>query len=203
MKWIAPFLAYLSIALGIFVFQSAWGALLAFHLAILISLFAVKPGIPLRTLRSGHNMIWLWSTVVLCASSGLAVYFLWDKFGIVGDISMRVAAMGLNSSSWLPFIAYFSLVNPWLEEYFWRGYLGNPGRHLHTSDFLYAGFHGLILINKVHPLAILFSLAVLVFAGWFWRQIARVDGGLRAPVLGHMAADLTILLAVYVRLQAA
>ncbi|HEX5808781.1 MAG TPA: hypothetical protein VFY25_08965 [Anaerolineales bacterium] len=46
---------------------------------------------------------------------------------------------------------------------------------------------------------IVYSLIVLVAAGWFWRQLARIDEGLLAPVLGHMAADLTILLAVYQR----
>ncbi len=39
--------------------------------------------------------------------------------------------------------------------------------------------------------------AILVLAGWLWRQLAREDGGLLAPVLGHMAADFTILMAIY------
>jgi hypothetical protein len=43
----------------------------------------------------------------------------------------------------------------------------------------------------------LFALTLLVLAGWFWRQIYREDKGLLAPALGHMAADFTILLAVY------
>jgi hypothetical protein len=62
---------------------------------------------------------------------------------------------------------------------------------------LYSGFHGLILLGKMQSGAVLSSLIVLVMAGWFWRQLARLDEGLLAPVLGHMAADLTILLAVY------
>ena len=33
--------------------------------------------------------------------------------------------------------------------------------------------------------------------GWFWRQISREDEGLLAAVLGHMAADFSILFAVY------
>jgi uncharacterized membrane protein len=95
------------------------------------------------------------------------------------------------------FIAYFTLVNSFVEEYFWRGYLGSKTKSLHSSDFLYAGFHALILVNKVHTYSIIFALATLVLAGWFWRQIAREDEGLFAPVLGHMAADFTILLTVY------
>jgi hypothetical protein len=45
--------------------------------------------------------------------------------------------------------------------------------------------------------SIVFALAALTLAGWFWRQIARKDRGLRAPALGHLGADLTILLTVY------
>jgi len=92
---------------------------------------------------------------------------------------------------------YFTFVNPFVEEYFWRGYLGSKTKSLHTTDFLYAGYHALVLINKVQTGSIIFSLGVLVLASWFWRQIAREDGGLLAPVLGHMAADLTIMAVVY------
>jgi hypothetical protein len=70
---------------------------------------------------------------------------------------------------------------------------------LHISDFLYAGFHALILVHKMPAGAVIYCLAVLVLAGWFWRQMARADRGLLSAVLGHMAADLTILAAVYLR----
>jgi hypothetical protein len=84
-----------------------------------------------------------------------------------------------------------------IEEYSWRGYLGSPAKGLYISDFLYSGFHGLVLLNKMQAGAVIFSLIVLVLTGWFWRQIARTNGGLLAPVLGHMAADFTILMAIY------
>ena len=109
----------------------------------------------------------------------------------------RLEILGLTGSTWPGFIAYFALVNPFLEEYFWRGFLGNYTYSLYVSDFLYAGFHALILVGKVQTISILGSLITLILAGWFWRQIAREDQGLLAPVLGHMAADFTILLAVY------
>jgi hypothetical protein len=89
------------------------------------------------------------------------------------------------------------LVNPFVEEYYWRGFLGNSTYSVYVSDFLYAGFHALILLGNVRTGSIIYSLFLLILAGWFWRQIAREDQGLLAPVLGHMAADFTILLAVY------
>ena len=55
----------------------------------------------------------------------------------------------------------------------------------------------LVLLNRMQTGAVIYSLIALVLAGWFWRQLARIDRGLLAPVLGHMAADFTILMAVY------
>ena len=197
MKWIAPLLAYLAVGIGLFVFHSAYGALLGFHAAIIVSLLIAKPNTPINILLKNQNIKWIFLSFLLCGSSGVIVYFFWDSFGIAKDLPEQIRSLGLNKSTWPWFIAYFALVNPFIEEYFWRGYLGNNTKSLHTSDFLYAGFHGLVLINKVSARSIVFGLCMLVLAGWFWRQVYREDGGLLAPVLGHMAADLTILLTVY------
>ena len=197
MKWIAPSLAYLAVGIGLFVFQSAWDALLGFHVAILVSLLIAKPNISIKVLLKNQNFKWIFLSALLCGSSGVILYLFWDSFGPTNNLPEQIRALGLNESTWSWFIAYFAMVNPFVEEYFWRGYLGNNTKSLHSSDFLYAGFHGLILINKVQAGSIVFGLCMLIFAGWFWRQVYREDGSLLAPVLGHMAADLTILLTVY------
>jgi membrane protease YdiL (CAAX protease family) len=178
-------------------FHSAWGALLGFHAAILVSLLIARPAIPLKTLLTNKNFKWIFLSVLSLRSQRHPLYLLRDLFGFAADLFGQVASLGLNASNWFLFIAYFALVNPFVEEYFWRGWLGDKRKSLHISDFLYAGFHGLVLIGRVRTGSILFGLSALVLAGWFWRQIAREDGGLLAPVLGHMAADLTILLAVH------
>ena len=197
MKWIAPALTYLAVGFGLFRIHSAWGALLGFHAAMLVSLLIAKPNIPVIVLFKSTNIKWIIPSILLCGSSGVTLYFLWRYFRVADDLSAQLAALGLNVSNWSMFIAYFASINPFVEEYFWRGYLGSQTKGLHISDFLYAGFHALILINKVGIESIIFAVVLLILAGWFWRQIAREDQGLLAPVLGHMAADLTILIAVY------
>lgn len=197
MKWIAPALVYLAVGLGLFVFHNAWGALLGFHLAILLSLLIAKPNLSISILGKSRDRKWIILSVLLCGSSGVTLYFLWQYFAVVADLSTQVQLLGLNPRTWLPFMAYFVLVNPFIEEYFWRGYLGDPAYALHRSDFLYAGFHALITLGKVRTGTIFYTLLVLILAGWFWRQVMREDQGLLAPVLGHMAADFSIIFAVY------
>jgi len=198
-KWFAPVLVYSGVGLGLFFFRNAWIALLIFHLAIILSILIARPDISIKILFRSKDIKWILVSVLLCGSSGITLFFLWNKFGIAENLSVRLEAMGLNRSNWIAFITYFALINPFLEEYFWRGYLGSKTTNFTVSDSLYAGFHGLILINNVRTDMIMYSLTVLIFAGWFWRQIERADGGLLAPVLGHMAADFSILMAVYWR----
>jgi membrane protease YdiL (CAAX protease family) len=112
------------VALGLFEFHSAWIALVGFHLAILLSLWIVRPEVPVGVLRISRNLKWVVASVLLGASSGVTLFYLWDGFGFASDLPDQVQALGLSSSNWIPFIAYFALVNPLLEEYFWRGYLG-------------------------------------------------------------------------------
>lgn len=197
MKWLTPILPYLAVGLGLFWFQNAWIALLGFHLAIVISLLLAKSKIPINILFQSQQARWLFLSILLCGSSGISLHYLRPYFGITNHLPAVTQALGLTPSSWTGFIAYFVLINPWVEEYFWRGFLGDSTARFYPSDFLYAGFHALILIGKIRVGAIIMSLILLILAGWLWRQIGREDHGLLAAVLGHMAADLTILLAVY------
>jgi hypothetical protein len=199
MKWLAPILPYLAVAIGLFRVQNAFFTLLGFHFAILLSLLLAGCSIPIKVLFKSNNPRWVVLSILLCGSIGISLYFFWSYFGIAGDLPADIESYDLRRSTWPLFITYFVLVNPWIEEYFWRGYLGSSTRGLYPSDFLYAGFHAMILMNIMQIGAIIYSLVTLVLAGWFWRQLARIDGGLLAPVLGHMAADFTILLAVYLR----
>ena len=194
---LAPIFPYLAVWAGLFLFHSAWFALAGFQMAILFTLLLFRPNIPISILFKSKNPKWILISVLFCSTSGIALYFLWGVFGFANDLPAQLPTIGLNLSSWPLFIAYFSLVNPFIEEYFWRGVLGNNSIKLYIGDAVYSGYHALVLWGRVHPLSILFAIIILTSAGWLWRQIAREDDGLLAPVLGHMAADFSILLTIY------
>jgi hypothetical protein len=197
LKWISPLLSYAALAVGMFLARSAWAALLAFHLVMIASLRLAKPDIPVSLLLKSTDKKWIVLSLLLCGSSGIVLYLFRSTLGIAPNLSLQLASIGLNKLSWPWFIAYFALVNPWIEEYFWRGYLGSPNYGFYLYDAVFSGYHVLLLIGKVPLGSIILAFALLTLAGWFWRQVTRQDQGLLASAVGHMAADLSILLTVY------
>lgn len=195
-KWLAPILPYLAVWAGLFVFKNAWITLLGFHFAILLALFFLRPSFTVEPFFKPAKRRHIVSSLFFSAASGFGLYLLWNVFGIASDLGTQLAEIGLNEMTWFGFIAYFALVNPFLEEYFWRSVLGSEIKGFYIGDLIYAGYHVLVVWNKTQLFSMVFMLFVLTLAGWFWRQLYRRDGSLLAPVLGHMAADLTILLAV-------
>ncbi|HNK63334.1 MAG TPA: CPBP family intramembrane metalloprotease [Anaerolineales bacterium] len=196
-KWFAPVLPYLAVWVGLFVFKNVWLALVGFHLAIGLALILLRATLPFDTLIKNQQRGYILASMLICILSGLGLLLLWNVLGVANDLHEQLIPLGLNERTWAGFIAYFTLVNPWVEEYFWRGVLGSDTSWIYIGDLIFAGYHTMILWEKVPFSSILIALVALVFAGWFWRQLYWRDGGLLAPVLGHMAADLSILLVVY------
>ena len=175
---------YLAVWAGLFLFKNAWLTLLGFHVSVLIALAILRPHVPLNILFKSNHPKWMIVSVLFCSTSGIGLYFLWHSFGVAHDLSAQLISLGLNSSSWAACIAYFSLVSPFIEEYFWRGVLGNATKKIFVIDAVYAGYHAIILWGRVPLSSVLFAVMILTSAGWLWRQFLREDGGLLAAVLG-------------------
>jgi membrane protease YdiL (CAAX protease family) len=196
LKTFAPLVAYLAVTIGLLWAHSAWAALLGFHAGMLLILSIAKPQVPLANLFKGRHLPTLIGCILLCASSGVFIFFA-EPHLVFPTLPVELASIGLTSATWPWFIAYFVLVNPWIEEYFWRGYLNNPSRRPAPVDFAFAGYHLLILYGKTNWLWIVISFLVLAAVAWLWRQVSRKTKGLLIASLSHMAADFSILLAVY------
>ena len=190
-------LPYLAVVLGLFVAHNAWLAMMAYHAGMMI-LLAVASAWP-QARRLGALAPGWWSMLMFLSGigSGIGLGLLWPWLGIDSRLGARLTVWGLTAGTWLPFITYFSLVNPWLEELYWRGWLGSMSRRPVPSDLWFGGYHVLILAPFVGwPWLSLVWLS-LSGASWLWRQIVRRDGSLITTFLFHLGADASIAIAIY------
>jgi len=194
---IGAFVPYLAVGLGLRVFHNAWAAILAYHAVIVAVIFLSKPRIPFREIVRSSNHKWLILSAAIGACGGAGLFLLWPLLSIPPDIAVYIRSIGLTPASWPIFIAYYVLVNPSIEEYYWRGCLGSKAKRPVLNDFLFAGYHLIVLAGNlaVPWLAVVFL--VLCGVAWYWRQISSITHGLLAAILSHLAADITVILAIY------
>jgi hypothetical protein len=194
---IAILIPYVVIALGIFVFQSAWGALLGYHFVMVMILSFEHQWSLLRPALRIGQLLWVGAAFVLGATGGVVLYFLWPYLKVSADIQDSLARLGLTGANWPFFTLYFCAVNPWLEEIYWRIYLEDPSRYIAGTDIWFAGYHLLLLAKYVSWSWLLLVLLVLVAAAWCWRQFVRVSQGVVTAAVSHFAADLTVLPVIF------
>ncbi len=177
--------------------RSAWGALIGFHLALAPLLLSNRERThPLLAPVSLRILLPVAFTGLL---AGLGLWIAWPLTGIPADYPARIVALGLRGDNWLPFIAYFTLVNPFLEEIYWRGIFGSDSRLPQPVDFLFAGYHVIIMALFASPLWSLIGFLILAGAGWLWRQVSRHAKSLLPAALFHMLADFSILVVLYLK----
>lgn len=189
-------LPYLFIFLGMLLLRSAWGALIGFHISLL-PVILPRWRIIFPFLRVPVSMGMFLPVALTGLLAGMGLWLIWPFTGLLIGFSSRLAEIGLSGWVWLPFIVYFGLVNPWLEEAYWRNAFGSPSRYPALVDFLFAGYHIIILSLFVSFFWMIFTFVILVTASWFWRQISRYTGSLLPAVFAHMVADLSLLIVIY------
>ncbi len=128
---------------------------------------------------------------------GLLLWFLKPWVLLIGEIEVFTQSVGLTQQSWPLFITYFILVSPVLEEIYWRSYLGNPSTKPALNDFLFAGYHIIVLAGIVQVVWLVVIFLVLAAAAWIWRLANRLGGGLMSSFISHLAADISIILVSY------
>jgi hypothetical protein len=193
--WWSPLVPYITISVGLLVFHNAWIAAAAHHLGMASVLLLSRTRFTGRFRRCDPWILAISASVG--ASGGLLLYLLAPVIGVFPDVGRYVRGIDLTAGSWPYFIAYFTLVNAVVEESYWRGMLGSDTRRLTLNDFLFSGYHAVVLAGRIHPAWIVGVFLVLALTGWFWRQIDRWNGGLAASTVSHVAADVSVMLAIY------
>jgi hypothetical protein len=192
---------YLSVWLGLYVIGNVWAAVLGYHLGIVLLVTLAGAWPPFGKFRTTTP---LWQVLFFGLSgcvAGVSVYFLWPFIHVSPQLTYALRSWGLTQRSWPIFILYGTLVNPWLEETYWRGWLGSTARIPIVHDVFFAGFHLVILAPFFPPIWLAVTFLVLAFSGWMWRQVMRTERSMLASSLFHMAADVSILLVVWSTLK--
>ena len=193
-----PLIPYITIGIGLLVFHNAWMAILSYHAGMVAVILLSKTGIPLKQAFHRGNKYWILLIAALTgAGGGLLLYVLWPLLSVPDDINLYIRSIGLNEHTWPVFLAYFTIINPLIEEYYWRGYLASVTKGVTLNDLLFSGYHLLVLAWHMDAVWLLAVFFVLAAGAWFWRQMNNLNGSLLASAVSHITADIAVMLTIY------
>jgi hypothetical protein len=200
-KTITPLAPYVTVSAGLFLFRSAWAALIGYHVVMALILTFSRTKSRSRRLTAGRR--WPVSVIsgTIGACAGLVLLVAWRFVGLDGNAAQYARSLGLSGATWPAFLAYFIVVNPWIEEFYWRGYLGSSDRRPTFNDGMFSGYHLLVAASLLSPAWLTALFVVLTLAAWFWRQVDRLSDSLLPSIVSHVAADITVMLVAYARIQ--
>jgi hypothetical protein len=192
MKRLLPVLApYIAVLIFWCVFRNAWLTILVYHLQILL-----WSRTRLGLLRQGWNTRLFLATALPCVVAGPLTYLLIPFITNHGTVTEWLSGFGLTGAALAWMVPYFGLVHPLLEEVHWSE-LRSGGWPVHLA---FAGYHALVLALLLQPVWVALCLVVLFCASntWSWVQ-SESKSGLLVCCVGHVLADLGIILAAVVR----
>lgn len=189
---------YVTVPLGLHVLGSGWAAMLLYHAGMVSVGLALGGVTQVRSLGRGGQLLPLGLLGLLCLASGPALYLAYPLFtGGDQPLGPVLGRLGLTGATWLGFMVYYTLVNPLLEEWYWRGVLGSDSRCPVAGDVAFAGYHAVVLLAFIPWYWAVLTAATLTGAAWLWRQLATRAGGLLVPVATHLLADLSVIVAAW------
>jgi membrane protease YdiL (CAAX protease family) len=190
----AAAIPYLAVLGGIWLLDSVWVAVLAYHLGIVVALIASGRLGLFRDLARGWSAGLALGVGAALLLAGPAIYLCWPLMRLDGvELGAALAGLGVGGPALLPLAAYATLANPWFEEALWRGLLLSRRSGPAIEDVLFAGYHALVLVEFLAWPWIVACVAALVIAAWIWRRLALRTGGLLVPALTHLAVDIGIV----------
>jgi len=196
-KIIPPLIPYVTVGIGLLLFRNAWIAILSYHAGMIAVILTAENRISLKQTCRNNKARFLFIALFAGAIAGALFYLLRPYFSIPDDIGSYIMSIGLTEQTWPVFLVYFSIVNPPLEEYYWRGLLASDSTRITVNDVLFSGYHLIVLAGRIDIIWLAAVFLCLTAGAWFWRQINRLNGGLLASAVSHFTADILIILTIY------
>lgn len=203
----AVFLALLpwgAVWFGLYKNNSAPLAFVYYHALCLIGGLLLKsPALPKTERVSPMRRRILVGVVVLANVGAAALYTL------VGSLLLdrprvleRMEVSGLPTTSYLLLFPYFAIVNPLVEEFFWRGGVYPALRRITphwtwaaaVSSLFFGAWHWLVITLFVFPWVALTATLAIAMVGFLFTLIYERTSRLLYPVAFHaLAGDLPLL----------
>jgi len=194
LKLISALMPYIAVLIGLYLLKSAWTAIGLYHFGITVFLIAADRNSLLKRVCTGWNAMTAIAAVVMPAMIIPIIFFFWRHMRLENvALNSVLANFGLHGTSWFFFIIYFSTVQPFLEELYWRGYLECGHKYFSWTDFAFAGYHILVLAWFIKLPWLVIAFVILTIAAYIWRYIASKLEGLAVPLLSHIIADVSII----------
>jgi len=175
---------YLSVGIIWCGLHSAWWALIAYHVAILLSR---DRSYKLQFQLSRFGVL---ASLITLPSGVLAYYFL-DS---ITKIPMQewLVSYGLEGWKLWLMVPYFGLIHPVIEQIHWA-----PLRRVSPiSHLLFAGYHLLVLFTLFHIGWLIMAFIALAVISYVWFILQEKTQSLGANTLLHIYADFGLILAV-------
>jgi membrane protease YdiL (CAAX protease family) len=201
LRFLAPLIPYPVVGVGFLVLHNVWIAVVGYHAAMFVIVLASRTKIPFKQLFLSRNLRFPAVMSAVGACGGILLYFVWPLLSVSTSVNSRLQDAGLTAQAWPFFLGYFIMVNPIIEEYYWRGFLGSSSKKPVLNDLLFSGYHILVLAGLVAPKWTAAVFAVLAAGAWLWRQTDRISGGLFPSTASHIAADIAIIAVIYFKLM--
>lgn len=196
-RFVAPFVPYIAMVVGLIILQNAWVAMCGYHLGMIIIILCAGTDVMPESLFKSRLYSLPLALAAFGACGGILLYYLWPLLNVPAETGSALEQIGLTSVSWPFFIIYFIIFNPLLEEYYWRGFLGDNTKRITLNDFFFAGYHLIVLAGKMEAIWLIVVLVLLTVSAWFWRQVDNWSQGLLPSVVSHFTGDVSVILTIY------
>ena len=182
--------------------QHGWLAMLGFHGCMIAALVIHRRRLDWRRLLRlpripGLLANFTAAALLMALFSGVLFAYanLHGDYGAVLDRGLTTFAVPENSR--LLFAIQLCLLNPLLEELFWRGLFFSDRKRPAATDFCYAAFHFFALIPFMPAPQAIIATTGLAGVGYSLRQMARRhNGALIIPMLWHALGDIAVVVAI-------
>lgn len=189
---------------GLYKNNSAPLAFVCYHLLCVFGgLLLRSPALPKTERVSPMRRRILVGVVLLANISAAVIYTLVGSFLLDRPrVLQRLEVSGLPPTSYLLLFPYFAIINPLVEEYFWRGGVYASLRRITphwtwaagVSSLFFGAWHWLVISLFVFPWVALTATLAIAAVGFLFTLIYERTRRLLYPIAFHaLAGDLPLL----------